>query len=67
MKRTMSDLDRKLRDGPPDDHDIGSWASYSGMVKWCDSFRLAKDTVYKVGKAIASYASHNLKKLSLAC
>jgi len=67
MKRTMSDLDRKLRDGPPDDHDIGSWASYSGVVKWCDSFRLAKETVYKVGKAIASYASHNLKKLSPAC
>lgn len=49
MKRAMARLERKLDSGLDlDEHDLGCLASWSGILGWCDSWRLAKKTTRRV-------------------
>lgn len=46
LKRSMSRIMARMDDGhPPDCHDRGSIASYRGVLKWCDSYRLCQATI----------------------
>lgn len=49
MKRAMRRLEAKLDAGHDlDEHDLGCLASWSGILGWCDSWRLAKKTTRRV-------------------
>lgn len=49
MKRAMRRLEEKLDAGQDlDEHDLGCLASWSGILGWCDSWRLSKKTIRRV-------------------
>lgn len=58
MKRKMTCLISKMETDPPDSHDLGAWAAYSGVMQWCDSYRLSRRTIFKAETMIDSYARH---------
>lgn len=52
LKTCMARLCDRLCLRAPDIHDKGQYAAYNGVLKWCDSFRLAKETVFKAYKLL---------------
>ncbi len=56
MKREMKALLKKLESGQfPDNHDLGMFYSYKGLLQWCNSYHLYRETMYPVERRINEY------------
>lgn len=58
MKRTVAHIISKMETSSLDSHDLGALAAYNGVMRWCDSYRLSKGTLFKAEVMIDYYARH---------